>query len=144
MRFAAHAAVGVIGDVDQAYYRIHNQNMHIEHFSAHIADLRQRKSAYEAVIHAYGDHIEGVTALRAKLYRRLAREALGQAASRLDRGEPLDATIAELLAFAFVNDSGALGTPESIGLHARMILGPRLTPLFARVRHVGTRMVRGA
>lgn len=142
MRFAANAAVGVITDADQAYYRIHNQNMHIERFSAHLADLRQRKAAYESVLRAYGAQITNVEILRARLYRRLAREALGMAGSRLDRGGPVDTVTTELLAFAMANDPGALGTLESLGLHARMILGPSLTPLLARARSAGARMLR--
>lgn len=134
MRFAAHAKVGEIVDADQAYYRIHNQNMHLRQFSAHLVELGQRKAAYEALFTAYGQRIRAYDQLRGLVRRRLARQALGAAGEIYDRGEASGGVAADLLTFALTTDPGASRTPEYLGLQARMLLGPRVAPWLSRAR----------
>ena len=86
MRFAANAEVGFIRGVDQAYYRVHGQNMSAS-VSA-LMDLRQRRSVFEFVLERYGDKLPDTRRLSDNVHRQLSREALWAAARAYDR-EPL-------------------------------------------------------
>ena len=55
MRLAANADVGFIRGVDQAYYRVHGQNMSSS-VSA-LMDLRQRRLVFETVLDRYGERL---------------------------------------------------------------------------------------
>src|SRR5215472_4824801 len=52
MRLAANADVGFLRGVDQAYYRLHEQNMRRSYDA--LMDLRQRRLAFETVLGSYG------------------------------------------------------------------------------------------
>jgi hypothetical protein len=52
LRFAAHACVGIL-DADQAYYRVHGQNMSIRQFGNPLAELEQRKAAFDTFFLEY-------------------------------------------------------------------------------------------
>ena len=55
MRLAANADVGFIRGVDQAYYRVHGQNMSSP-MSA-LMDLRQRRLVFEIALDRCGDRL---------------------------------------------------------------------------------------
>src|SRR5229473_2435763 len=74
MRLAAHADVGFVRGVDQAFYRVHGQNMS-KAVSA-LMDLRQRRSVFQAVLDRYRDKLTDNARLSAIVHRQLAREAL--------------------------------------------------------------------
>src|SRR5579859_1678433 len=84
MRLAANADVGFIRGVDQAYYRIHQQNMS-NAFSA-LKDLRQRRLVFQTVLDRYGEKLPDPDHLSALVHRALAREALWAAGRAYDRG----------------------------------------------------------
>jgi hypothetical protein len=84
MRFAAHADVGFIRGVDQAYYRLHGENMR-KSVSA-LMDLQQRRAVFELVLSRYGDKLAAADLLSAAVHRQLAREALWSAGRVYDRG----------------------------------------------------------
>ncbi len=84
MRLAANADVGFIRGVDQAYYRLHEQNMS-KGVSA-LMDLRQRRSVFEVVLDRYGARLPDANRLSGMVYRQLAREALWSAGRVYDRG----------------------------------------------------------
>lgn len=134
MRFAAHAAVGEILDADQAFYCLHSENMHVRKFSTHLAELHQRKAAFDTLFREYGDRIPGRERLQELVNRQLAREALGAAGGALDRGEAATTAIADLINFAFSTYGNATFTLEYMGLNLRMLLGPRFSPLLRSVR----------
>jgi hypothetical protein len=84
MRFAAHADVGFIRGVDQAYYRIHGENMR-KSVSA-LMDLEQRRCVFELVLDRYGDRLSDVPALSEAVHVQLGREAMWAAGRVYDRG----------------------------------------------------------
>ncbi len=86
LRLAAHADVGFLRHVDQAYYRVHPASMS-KSVSA-LDDLRQRRRVLEAVLDRYGERLEDTDGLSESVHHRLAREALW-AAGRVYRPGPL-------------------------------------------------------
>ena len=98
MRLAANADVGFIRGVDQAYYRLHEENMR-KAFDA-LMDLRQRRLVFETVLERYGDGLSDATRLSDLVRRALGKEALWDAGRAYDRGSTEQASVDELLAFA--------------------------------------------
>jgi hypothetical protein len=82
MRLAAHADVGFLRGVDQAYYRVHQENM--SNSVSALMDLRQRRSVLELALDRYGDGLAD-------------REALWAAGRVYDRGWPLKTELARRL-----------------------------------------------
>lgn len=78
MRFAAHAAVGVL-DADQAYYRIHGQSMTDRLFRAKHAAIQQRKVAFDALFRDYGHRLPEVEKLHRLAANAIATDALSEA-----------------------------------------------------------------
>jgi glycosyltransferase involved in cell wall biosynthesis len=134
MRFAAQGALGQIVDADQAYYRIHTQNMHIHQLSSDLADLQQRRAAFDTLFREYGDFIPQTRRLQALVNRRLAREACGAAAGALDAGEGVTAMTRDLIAFACSTYRFAPLTREYAGLTARKLFGPGFSAVMCFAR----------
>jgi len=84
MRFAAHADVGFIRGVDQAYYRLHGMNM--SKAVSPLMDLQQRRSVFEVVLDRYGHALARGEEMREAVHRQLGREALWAAGRVYDRG----------------------------------------------------------
>ncbi len=84
MRLAAHGDVGFVKGVDQAFYRLHDENMHTAVTS--LMDLVQRRSVFELVLERYGDAIEDPEQASTLVHRQLAREALWAAGRVHDLG----------------------------------------------------------
>ena len=84
MRLATNADVGFVRRADQAYYRVHGQNMS-KTVSA-LMDLRQRRSVFEVVLDRYGDRLSDTKRLHDTVHRQLSREALWAAGRVYDRG----------------------------------------------------------
>lgn len=84
MRFAAHAGVGFLRGVDQAYYRLHTNNM--SKAVSPLMDLVQRRSVFESVIDRHGQTLAHVEHLSGRVHHQLAREALWAAGRAHDRG----------------------------------------------------------
>ena len=84
MRLAANADVGYIRGVDQAYYRLHGENM--SKAVSPLMDLRQRRSVFEQVIELHGEGLPDTNRLNEVVHRQLSREALWAAARVYDRG----------------------------------------------------------
>jgi glycosyltransferase involved in cell wall biosynthesis len=98
MRLAANADVGFIRGVDQAYYRLHQQNMRKGY--SRLMDLRERRLVYETVLDRYGETLPDSKGLSDMAHRQLAREALWDAGRVTGRGEVEAAHVDELMAFA--------------------------------------------
>lgn len=128
MRMAAHADVGYLRGVDQAYYRIHGSNMSTTDFGGQLDDLRQRRAAYEAVVERCGDRIQNRDELDGIVHRRLARQALWRAARAYDRGRTERVPVEELVAFAADCWPGYRSLGEYRGLSVRRLVGARAMP----------------
>jgi len=85
LRFAANADVGVL-DADQAFYRIHQKNMHLMHYRG-IGDCEQRKAAYDAVFRRFGHKIRDAASLQDLSLKNLAWNAVWDARRAVFQGE---------------------------------------------------------
>lgn len=126
MRLAANADVGYLRGVDQAYYRVHGQNMNTS-FTP-LMDLRQRRLAYEVVLDRCNERLSDATHLSDLVHRKLAWEALVAAARAYDRGRTQQASVDELVAFAFDCWPEARTLPIYRTLQLRKFFGPRVMP----------------
>jgi hypothetical protein len=99
MRLAAHADVGYLRGVDQAFYRVHDKNM--TGSRTLLVDLGQRRLAYEAVLERCGGQLPDPGRLADIVHRKLARDALWSAARAYDRGRTKQTPVDELIQFAF-------------------------------------------
>jgi len=99
MRLAASADVGFLRGVDQAYYRLHEQNMR-KSFNA-VMDLRERRLVFELVLERYSEMLSDATRLSRLVRRALGREALWAAGLLYDPRSAELSSVDELLAFAF-------------------------------------------
>jgi glycosyltransferase involved in cell wall biosynthesis len=141
MRLAANADVGFIRGADQAYYRLHEQNMS-KGVSA-LMDLRQRRSVFEVVLDRYGERLPDPKRLSGIVNRQLGREALWSAGRVYDRGRVRQSELArrflgagtatveeeqdvdELVTFALDCWPQASRLPLCRTLQSRKRIGPR-------------------
>ena len=141
LRLAANADVGFLRGVDQAYYRVHGQNMS-KAVSA-LMDLRQRRSVFELALDRYSERLPDTKRLSEMVHRQLGREALWAAGRVYDRG-PIRQTelarrllgagaqeeerdVEELMAFALDCWPEARGEPLYRTLRRGRHIGPRGT-----------------
>jgi glycosyltransferase involved in cell wall biosynthesis len=103
MQAASISDVGYIGGVAQAYYRIHQANMHSAVFDVaakgRVTDLQQRYACFRSVL-AGNTRVAGAPALLRMASRALAREALTLAVRGYDSGQPEAWPVRELAGFA--------------------------------------------
>lgn len=134
MRFAAHADMGYLRGVDQAYYRVHESNMSAGYrVDAGLGDLRQRWAAYAAFLAKEGHRLDRRAELEQTIRRRLARDALWRACRALDGGREDHEPVEELVAFAMQTYSRARGLNEYRGLRWRRAVGQRIPTSVRRV-----------
>ena len=129
LRFAAHASIAYLGRVDQAYYRRHSASMQETKFGSTLADLRQRRTAFDAVFDTHGAKIQDVERLRSTARNALAREALWKACWSYDRRRLDKVSVDDLEAFALETYPEARSLGEYWGLRWRRLVGPRWPPL---------------
>jgi glycosyltransferase involved in cell wall biosynthesis len=123
MRLAANAGVGFVRGVDQAYYRVHQENMR-KGYNA-LADLRERRSVFEMVLDRDGDRLPGALGLSDTVHDKLAREALWAAGRAYGWGRTDQAYVDELLAFAVDCSPEVRRLPLYRTLQSRKLIGPR-------------------
>ena len=126
MRLAAHADVGYVRGADQAFYRVHSQNM--TRSRTPLVDLRQRLLAFENLLENYADVLPDPGSLADSVHRRLAWEALWSAARAYDRGRTGLTPVDELVAFAFECWPQADKMNVYRGLRLRQRIGARTMP----------------
>jgi glycosyltransferase involved in cell wall biosynthesis len=126
MRLAAAGEVGFLRGADQAYHRVHGNNM-IKSFTP-LMDLRQRRLAFEEVLGACGDRLPDAAHLTRVMYRKLSRDALWAAARAYDLGIAGQTPVDELVAFAFDCWPGARRLPIYWTFQLRKRLGPSVMP----------------
>ncbi len=76
MRAAAKAPVGRVNGCDQAYYRVHEQNMHLVKYAGVVTDITERWRAFEFFFAEYGRLSLTSNTLLLQVRRSLAQEAL--------------------------------------------------------------------
>jgi hypothetical protein len=139
MRLAANADVGFLRGVDQAFYRVHGQNM--SKSVSTLMDLRQRRSVFEMALDRYDDRLSDTTHLCDIVHRQLGREALWAAGRVYHRGRLRQTELArrflgmvadeperdldELVAFAFDCWPEVSRLPLYRALRSRKRIGPR-------------------
>lgn len=127
LRFAAMADVARVQRVPQAYYRRHGANMSLVQFSDALADLEQRRRAFEAFFVQAALEPELRQRWERAVRRTLATEALTRASRQLDRLGPNDESAA-LAGFAEAVTVQWSTLPAGRGYRLRHRLGPgRLT-----------------
>jgi glycosyltransferase involved in cell wall biosynthesis len=99
-RFAAHAAVGVL-DADQAYYRVHGNNMHKDTFADAMTVLEQHREGFRILFEEQGYCIADRQRLRRLATRAIARSALHRACKAFDAGD--DRACASFLQYAITH-----------------------------------------
>lgn len=78
MRFAVYANLAEM-DVDQAYYRVHGQNMHVREFGTCLAEMEQRRLAFAFLFQSYESRIPECEHLERQVAIAVARDALNAA-----------------------------------------------------------------
>jgi len=128
MRLAAHAQVGYIRGVDQAYYRRHPSSMSRVRFGR-LDDLMQRRAAYERIIARHPEKLRDPRRLEQLVHRELARQALWRASRAYDRRRVDDVPVDGLLGFARECCADLESMPAYWGLVLRQRIGSRWMPL---------------
>lgn len=127
MRLAAYSDVGYVRGVDQAYYRVHPQNMSKSRDL--LADLVHRRLAYEVTLERCAEALaDQRQELLDTVHRRLASQALWHAARAYDRGRTDQVPVDELLAFARDCWPDVTSLSSFWGLRLRQRLGPAVMP----------------
>jgi glycosyltransferase involved in cell wall biosynthesis len=119
MRFAVHAPVGHILDADQAYHRMHTQNMHYQFPAGTFKDVLQSRATFDIVFLNNRDLIPGWERLRKKVDIRLAREALQALGHSIHHGELAQTPVLEIIKFIASRHRGKFFDLEFL----RMYLG---------------------
>jgi glycosyltransferase involved in cell wall biosynthesis len=123
MRLAANSEVGFVRGVDQAYYRLHQENMRKGY--SRLRDLSERRLVYETVLDRYGETLPDAKGLSDAMCRQLAREALWEAGRAYGWGRAQLAQVDELTAFATDCWPEASRQPLYRTVQSRKRLGPR-------------------
>lgn len=76
LRAAARGAIGRVNGVDQAFYRAHGANMHLEHFAGAYTDLLEKQRTFEILFEEDRPLLPEADRMHELARRGLAREAL--------------------------------------------------------------------
>ncbi|MFE6846434.1 glycosyltransferase [Streptomyces sp. NPDC057686] len=128
MRLAAQADVGYVRGADQAFYRVHGNNMSTTDFGGQLDDLRQRLVAFDSVLDKCGGLLPDAGRLSDLARTRLARYALRRAYRAYDRGRTAVVPVEELEAFAAECLPGYTSLAEYRALRLRRRIGARAMP----------------
>ena len=133
MRLATRSDVGFVVGPDQAFYRLHDANMHNAQFGSgtvdgQLIDLTERWLAFEALFEAPPGRVRNWRQLRDTARRQLADEALDRASYAYERGFTAF-PVADFEAFAERVHPGAHKTRAGRALRRRQRLGFLPLPL---------------
>lgn len=126
MRLAAHADVGYLCGVDQAYTRIHGRNMWMT-FNP-LQDLAQRRLVYELILDRYGYLLPDEARASDLVHRKLSQEALWIAARAYDRGRTDRTPVEDIEDWALNCWPRARSLPQYATLQFRKRVGASLMP----------------
>lgn len=76
LRFALHADLARIKNTDQGYFRVHDESMQHTRFRSPVAQLEQRKAAFDVIFREHGSRIPDPGPLQRVVNRALAGDAL--------------------------------------------------------------------
>jgi Glycosyl transferase family 2 len=99
LRIASVSAVARVNS-DQAYKRVHGTGMIQTSYAGLLADLRERRDAYESFFRGPGARLPRADRDRSSWRRRLAEEALDHVCSALKHGDQATDELDQYLAFA--------------------------------------------
>lgn len=128
MRLAAHADVGYLRGVDQAYYRRHVTQMSVTEHGQLIVDLEQNRAAFEVLLERCGPILPDADELDDMVHRKLARTALRRAGRAYDRGRTDTVPVEAYVAFAADCYPNFQSLPEFRSLKLRQKIGPEAMP----------------
>ena len=98
---ALRGSVGRVNGSDQAFYRIHGENMHLTDFKGDLTDLRERRRAFQTFFEEEGAATPEIAALAATSQKAQATEAVRRASHEIDCGaDASDDLIAEYIRLA--------------------------------------------
>ncbi|MBY6436599.1 glycosyltransferase [Rhodococcus kroppenstedtii] len=81
MRAATRGGVGRVNGPDQAFYRVHGENMHLTDFGGHLlTEARERRAVFERFFETDGRCLHRADALRDRALHSIGRDALRSAA----------------------------------------------------------------
>lgn len=124
MRAAQVADVGMLGGVDQLYYRMHGNNMSRTLYASTLTNLRETKKAYDAALDgSVGGDPARLAALRETAYGALARKALWLAVWDYMTGPVGDVNASAYRAFALAVDPGIAASRAWRALERRQAAG---------------------
>lgn len=100
LRVAAISDIGRVNGSDQAYYRVHAQNMHRTVYSGFLFDLKARRDAFVSAFSAEAGEVPGAAYLLETAQRSLAITALRHACQLIDTGKATPDEVGEYGGFA--------------------------------------------
>lgn len=100
LRIASIADVGHVNGADQAYRRVHNESMMQSSYSDVLADLKERRRAYETFFSMNEGAVLGWRSSLILSRRRLAAEALEHACALLKIGKFAESVVNSYIDFA--------------------------------------------
>jgi hypothetical protein len=133
MRFAAHAPVGVV-DANQAFYRVHGRNMHVDTFPQRLTVLEQHRLAFETLFREYGGRFEDAGRLKRMAMRATALGGVRAAGKLFERGDR--ASCEGLLKAALGVFPEVVKEKEWSRLRWKQALGPRAMKVVRALRNV--------
>jgi glycosyltransferase involved in cell wall biosynthesis len=135
LRCALRGSVGVL-EAEQAFKRMHGQNMQVEYTAGVLRDIEGRMAAVDVFLGHSGHQVADCDRLHAAARNTLGEEAFWAASKAFDRGDR--ARCEELLAYALKLAPGLTSRPVWSRFRWKRRLGPRLwswlRPLADRLR----------
>ncbi|SOD70306.1 glycosyl transferase family 2 [Jatrophihabitans sp. GAS493] len=100
LRAAAVADVGLLGGVDQAYYRLHGENMSRGIYASVLTNLQEREHAIDTALATMRPNLRQPDRLQETAHRALAREALEHAITAVVKHEDAENSVRAYREFA--------------------------------------------
>ena len=129
MRVAAVSDVARISGADQALHREHAASLSVNAGSGRLLDLRERRTAFDALFEGPGGKLPQAADLHEAARRALAVEALEAAYHAYDRRLTTVEPVEEYAAFALETYAGTRELRHWRRLAARRRMGTRLSPV---------------
>lgn len=125
LRTAVAWDVGRVNGPVQAWYRVHDANMHLTTYSGWITDLEARRKTFDLLFEERAPEVPEVRRIRPMVRRALAREAVRRALDADLEGLGTD-VVADYLSFARGIWPGIVATPAWRLCQAGPVAGRRL------------------
>lgn len=116
---------------DQAYYRVHGNNMHIRQFGKAIAFLQQRKAAFDELFAEYGHLVPYIDRIYRTALEVIAAEAVGEAYCAFTHGDIESSN--KLCAFGVSSSSHVRKSQLYFRLKLLQLIGPKVASVIWRV-----------